>query len=309
MQPVAVVVPHRPAARHPAPVVERHALPREEPGRDDAPAVVQGERVRGAVRRQDLPQLAHEGEGGPPVVERRRVPPLRQPRRRRPAGEGRAASKPRARLRPGLRQGAPVRAPRRTGRGVLRRPRRGRGGAGARRGEGPAVLPGRRVLEAARPVQRAEAVLGPVRPEGAPAVRPGPAHGCAGRGLSRQSRDPRPPAEADPADGRSGPRDAARLLRQHQLHGRPGREGAGGARRPETPRPHRGGVRVRPRLPRRRAHALGQDVVLRVRRPRAARRLDARNDDRGQDDGRARRTRGPVPDAHRAVRAQGPGRA
>ncbi len=163
VQPVAVVVPHRPAPGHAPPVVERHALPRQEPGRDDAAAVVQGERLRDARRRQDLSQLAHEGEGRPPVVERRRVPALRQPRRRQAAGEGRAAAEPRAGYRPRLRHGADVRAPRRARRGVLRRPRRGRGREGARSGEGQAVLPRGRVLEAARAVQRAEEVLGPVR--------------------------------------------------------------------------------------------------------------------------------------------------
>ena len=92
VQPVAVVVPDRAAAGHPAPVVQRHPLPRAQPGRRHPAAVVQAERVRDARRRQDLPQLAHEGEGGPPLVECRRVPALRQPRRRQARGEGRAAA-------------------------------------------------------------------------------------------------------------------------------------------------------------------------------------------------------------------------
>src|SRR5262249_6769852 len=45
VQPVALVLPHRPAARHAARLGQQHPLPREEPGGDHAAAVVQGPRL------------------------------------------------------------------------------------------------------------------------------------------------------------------------------------------------------------------------------------------------------------------------
>ena len=95
VQPVAVVVPHRPAARHAAPVEQRHHFRELNPDVTTLPLWFKEHGYDDALRRQDLPQLAHEGEGRSALVERAGVPALREPRRRRAAGEGRAAAEPR----------------------------------------------------------------------------------------------------------------------------------------------------------------------------------------------------------------------
>ncbi len=86
---------HRSPARDARPLRQRHPFPRVEAGRHDPAALVQGSRLHDAMRRQALPQLAHEGEGRPALVVRARIPPLREPRRRHPAGRRPPAGEPR----------------------------------------------------------------------------------------------------------------------------------------------------------------------------------------------------------------------
>ena len=151
------------------------------------------------------------------LVERAGVSLLRQSRRRPAAGDGRTAAESRDAEHARVRQHHDVRMPRRAGRSLLRRARRGRGRARARRGEGPAFLPRRRFLETAcarsmRPRSTGTSTtatnlppLDPRRPAGAPDIAFHDSREILG-----------PPDKQQPLTPGADRRDAPRLFRQHR---------------------------------------------------------------------------------------------
>ena len=192
VQPVADVAADRPPAGHDEGLRPRDALPRHDPRRRHAAAALQGQRLPRAGVREDLSRRA----GRQAFVER-------------PAHV--AAAAPRTAIRRSSRsiaaqaQGAEAEGRRRTselnrrakgpaweaadvdGRQAARRQHRRQRDQGAERGEGQAVLPRRRLHQAAPAVRRAEEIFRPLPARRADRAAAEP-HAAAGRAGVRDDR-------------------------------------------------------------------------------------------------------------------------
>ena len=248
------------------------ALPRTEPRRDDAPALVQGARLHHALRRQDLPQLAHQGARRSALLERAGFLHYANHGNDNAAGHRRTAAESRHELQLAQLQRRAI--------------------CECRDVPDEAYYDGRVAAEAVR-------VLGEVK-DSSPSSSPSASGSRTRRSMRRRNTGTSTIARSCPPLNPSRParRAGARLSRQHaKSSARPHKQ------KPLTPEqiaemrhgyfanisyldaqlgkvldaldkqrpggPHHHHLRRRPRLSHRRAHAVGQDLELRLRRARA----------------------------------------